>query len=161
MKIVLVIIFIIALLFLQIGIFPHLEIANACPNLIFLAVISLAIIKGWRENLGWIIVGGLFLDFYSLHNFPGISVVILLLAGFLSQFLSQRFFKKNDNLSLVFIFLICFLVYEILQITVFKTFGIGFNFSLIASLVRIIYNSILALPVFYIIKWHVSKFQKI
>lgn len=161
MKIVLVIIFIFVLLFLQIGIFPHLKIANAYPNLIFLAVISLAIIKGWKENLGWIIVGGLFLDFYSLHSFPGISVVILLLSGLLSQFLSQRFFKKNDNLSLIFIFLISFLFYEILQIAVFKAFGIEFNFSLIASLIRVIYNSILALPMFYLIKLYVGKFQKI
>ncbi|MBU4284654.1 rod shape-determining protein MreD [Patescibacteria group bacterium] len=146
MRIILVIIFILVVLFLQIGIFPHLKIVGVYPNLIFLAVVSLAITKDWKKNLGWIIVSGLFLDFYSLQNILGISVLVLLLTCLLSRFLNKEFLKEENKLSLILIFLISSLFYELLL------FIIGSNLSLLGLVAKIIYNSILALPIFYIVK---------
>jgi rod shape-determining protein MreD len=155
MKYISAFLFILVLLFLQIGIFPHLKIAGVYPNLIFLAVVSLTIINGWRENLGWIIICGMFLDFYSLQNILGITVLILLLSCLLSRFLNKKFLKEENKLSLILIFLISSLFYELLL------FIIGSNLSLSGLIAKIIYNSILALPIFYITKYYVGKFREI
>lgn len=155
MKYFFVFLFILALLFLQIGILPHLRIAGVYPNMIFLAVIGLAITMGWKKNLGWIIVSGLFLDFYSLQNILGISVFFLLLSCLFSRFLNKKILKEENKLSLILIFLISSLFYELLL------FIIGSDLSLSSMIVKIIYNSVLALPIFYIIKSYVGKFREI
>ena len=161
MKYIIVILFVFSVLFLQIGIFPNLKIFNAYPNIILLAIICLAILRGWRKNLGWVIAAGLFLDFYGLYNIVGISVLALLLTGLFAQFLNQKLFKKENNLSLGLIFLISSLFYEVLLIIAFKAFGIGFNFALIGLIIKPIYSSLAALPIFYTIKWYVDKIKKI
>lgn len=161
MKYIIIILFIIAILFLQIGIFPNLKIFNVYPNIILLALISLAILRGWKKTLGWIIAAGLFLDFYSLQNILGISVLILLFVCLFSQFLNQRFLKKENKLSLILIFFISLLFYELLLIAVFGVLNIGFNFTLLGLIIKILYNSILALPIFYTIKWYVDKIKQI
>ena len=143
------IIFILIILFLQIGILPHLAILDAYPNLILISVLSLVILSGWRKNLGWIVAAGLFWDFYSLQNILGISVLLLMVAGFVVQFLSQKFFKKTNNFSILLLFLSGLVIYEI----------VFFHFP--ASLIRIVYNLIFTLPIFYLMKIYVYKLQKI
>ena len=161
MKYIIVILFVFSVLFLQIGIFPNLKIFNAYPNIVLLAILSLAILKGWKNCLGWIIIAGMFLDFYGLYNVVGVSVLALLLTGLFAQFLNQKLFKKENNLSLGLIFLISSLFYEVLLIIAFKAFGIGFNFALMGLIIKPIYSSLAALPIFYIIKWYVDKIKKI
>lgn len=152
MKIVWIIIFILVLLFLQIGIFPHLKIVGSFPNLILLAILSLSILQGWKKTLSWIIAGGLFLDFYSLNNALGISVISLFIAGYLAYFLSQNIFKKTTAFSLILNFIITIFVYQILLIVLFTVFSITFDFRFLSFIIGIIYNLVLALPVFYLIK---------
>jgi len=152
MRVVLIIIFILALLFLQIGIFPHIAILESFPNLILLSILSLSILQGWKKTLVWIIVGGLFLDFYSLNNVLGISVVSLLIASYLAYFLSQNIFKKTSFFSLVLIFLVAIFLYNILLIIFFKIFAISFDFQFLSFIIAIIYNLIFVLPIFYGLK---------
>jgi len=161
MKIVIIIIFVVIFLFLQIGILPNLKIANVYPNLFLIGLIGLTILIGWKQSLGWIIATGLFLDFYSLNNILGISIFILLLTCIFSQFLNQRFLKKENKLSVVLIFTISLLFFEILSIILFKILRIESNFYLLGLIVKIIYSSILALPVFYVIKWYVDKIKSL
>lgn len=150
MKIAFIIVFILVLLFLQIGIFPHIRIAGVFPNLIILSILSLIILEGWKKNLVWIIVGGLFLDFYSLNTTIGFSVVSLLIAGYLAYFLSQNIFKKVNIASLLLIFLISIFLYNL----IFLIFS-DLRFS--SFVMGIIYNLIFALPVFYVVKKIQSK----
>ena len=150
MKIFLIIIFILILLFLQIGIMPHINIAGAWPNLILVSILSLTVIRGWKKTLPWVIVGGLFLDFYSLHNVLGISVIALLIASYLSYFLSQNIFKGTTFASLVSIFLISIFVYNLLLIIFFKIFNISFDFGFPSFVIGILYNLIFALAIFYL-----------
>lgn len=150
MRIVLIIVFILVLLFLQIGIFPHLAIAGVFPNLILLSILSLSILQGWKKTLPWTIAGGLFLDFYSLNNILGISVIFLLIVSYLAYFLSQNIFKKTTVSSLLLIFLIAVFVYNLLLIIVFDWRFLGF-------IVSIIYNLIFVLPVFYLIRQIIKK----
>lgn len=161
MRYIIVILFIIIILFLQIGVFPSLRVWNAYPNIILLTLIGLTILMGWKKSLGWIIVAGLFLDFYSLHNVLGISILILLLTCLFSQFLNQRFLKKENKISLILIFLMSSLFYELLLIVIFTILGAGFNFTFRGLIIKLAYNSILVLPIFYIIKWYVDKIKQI
>lgn len=152
MKYFFVIIFILILLFLQIGVFPHLKIAGSFPNLILLSILSLSILRGWKKSWGWIIAGGLFLDFYSLHNILGISVISLFIVSSLAYFLSQNVFKKANIQSLLLTFLISIFIYNLFLIILFKIFVITFDFKFLGFIVGILYNLIFALPIFYGLK---------
>lgn len=145
MRVVFIIIFILVLLFLQIGISPHIAIAEVFPNLILLSVLSLSILQGWKKTLAWIIAGGLFLDFYSLINVLGVSVVALFITGYLAYFLSQNVFKQANAWSLLLIFLITIFVYNFILL-------INSDFRFLSFASALIYNLILALPIFYGIK---------
>lgn len=149
MKTIFPIIFIVPILFLQIGILPKLAILGAFPNLILISVLSLVILSGWQKNLGWIIIAGLFFDFYSLHNILGVSVFMILVVSIIVQFLSQKFFKKTNNLSILLMFLLALVIYEIPFL----------NFP--TSLIKIVYNLLFVLPIFYLLKLYVDKIAQI
>ena len=161
MKIIFPIIFVLAILFLQIGILPNLKIANAYPNILLLSTIILTVLIGWKKNIGWIIAFGLFLDFYSLHNILGIFTLTMLLSCFLAQFLSQKYFKKENKLSTILILAISIIFYELLTLGFFTIFNIGYDFNLSRLMIKIIYSLILSLPIFYILKWYVDKIKQI
>lgn len=148
MKIIYIIFFIIILLFLQIGILPHLKILGVFPNLIIISILSLSILKEWKKNFVWIIIAGLFLDVYSLNNIIGVSIISLLGAGILVYFLNQNTFKKANILSLIITFLIGILAFYILSLILSLIFSFSFTFSI----VLILYNLILSLPIFWIMK---------
>jgi rod shape-determining protein MreD len=160
MKIFSIIFYIIILLFVQIGILPHLVILGAYPNLILLSIISLSILRGWKKMLSWIVGGGLFMDFYSLHNILGVSVTILLITAYISYFLSQNTFKKATFLSLSLVFLITIIAYGISLIVFSEVLGIGLHFGFLNFISEIIYNLIFAIPVFYLTKKY-ARFGKI
>ncbi|MFH1129602.1 MAG: rod shape-determining protein MreD [Patescibacteria group bacterium] len=159
MKYIVIVLFVVALLFLQIGILPNFKIVNNYPNLILLVLIALTILKGWKQNLIWIIVAGLFLDFYSLNNILGVSTLIMLFVCILAEFLNQRYLKKENKLSLILIFTISLIFNEILLIIFSKLFRLGFNFYWLGSVTKIIYGLILSLPIFYLIKWYTNKIE--
>lgn len=152
MRIAFIIIFILVLLFLQIGIFPHLSIAGVFPNLILLSILGLSILQGWKKTLPWTIVGGLFLDFYSLTGVLGLSVVGLLIVSYLAYFLSQNIFKKANLFSLALNFLIAIFVYSLCLLILFSVFSVISDFRFLTFIVAIIYNLIFALPIFYLLK---------
>jgi len=157
MRYIIIFLFIIALLFLQIGILPNFKIFNTYPNLILLTLIALTILRGWKRNLGWIIAAGLFFDFYSLNNITGISIIALLLNCIIVELLNQRYLKKENKLSLILIFVISLVFNEILLIVYSKLFHLGFNFYWLEFVIRTIYGLIFSLPIFYLIKWHTNK----
>jgi len=156
MKYVLVIIFIVLLLFLQTGIFPHLKIVGVFPNLILLSILGLSVVRGWKKTLPWIIAGGLFLDFYSLNNFLGLSVISLLIVSCLVSFLGQRFFKEKNLLSLILVFTISIIIYSLILIILYKIFSISFDFIFLGFLFSIFYNLFFAIPIFYLLKKYVN-----
>ena len=160
MRIVSIIIFILVLMFIQVGILPHLAILGSFPNLILLSILSLNILQGWKKSLGWIIIGGLFLDFYSLHNVLGISIIALFFAGYLAYFLSQNIFKKTSIFSLFSIFLITIFLYSFILLISLKIFGISFEFTFLNFPIGIVYNLLFALPIFFLIKY-VQGFKKV
>jgi hypothetical protein len=87
-----------------------------------------------------------------LNNVLGVSVISLFIAGYLACFLSQNIFKKTTAFSLILNFIIAIFVYQILLIVLFAIFSITFDFRFLSFIVGIIYNLVLALPIFYGLK---------
>lgn len=143
------------------GIFPHLSIAGVFPNLILLSILSLSILQGWKKTLGWTIIGGLFLDFYSLTGVLGLSVVGLLIVSYLTYFLSQNIFKKASLFSLVLNLLIAIFAYSLCLLILFSIFSVVSDFRFLGFVVAIIYNLVFALPVFYLVKLLTKKATKL
>jgi len=114
---------------------------------------------GWKKALLWTISLGLFLDFYSSYNILGISTIGMLLSSFLTQFLNQKYFKKENKLSIILIFTSAIIFYELILLFFFKISDTGYDFYLSKLIIRIIYSLILALPMFYIEKWYVDKIK--
>jgi len=162
MKFVFSMIFILVLLFFQIGILPHLAIFEVYPNIIFVCFMSLVILRGFKKSITWAIVAGLFLDFYSLNNIVGIFVVCFLLSSYFVFFLSQNIFKKSNLSSVIPVFLLTTGFYNLLVLVFHKIFGLEFEFGVLTFLINVAYNTIIAIPVFYLIKkYYARKSDKI
>jgi rod shape-determining protein MreD len=161
MRVIFTIISILVILFLQIGILPHLSILGAYPNLILVSISALSILQGWKKTLPWIIVGGLFLDFYSLNNILGVSIIGLLITSYLSYILSQSTFKKTTFFSLTSVFLIVVFVYNAFLMLFWKVFDIHIDFKFFGFVFGIVYNLIFALPIFYWFKKYANRPEKI
>jgi rod shape-determining protein MreD len=147
-----IIIFILIVLFFQIGILPHLAIFETYPNIILGSLVSFGILKGFKKSIVWAIAAGLFLDFYSLNSVIGISVVCLLFCSYFSFFLSQNVFKKSTLSSIISVFALTLVFYDLLFLTLRGVFGFGFQFDILTFLINVAYNTIFAIPVFYLIK---------
>lgn len=145
-------IFIAIILFLEIGIFPHLKIFGFFPDLMLASVLSLSILKGFKKSLVWIVIVGLFLDVYSLNNYFGISIICMFFAAFTAFFLSQNVFKKTNIASVFPVFLLSITLYNLLFFIIYKILSTPSEFSLIKFIINIVYSAIAAVPVFYSFK---------
>jgi rod shape-determining protein MreD len=147
-----IIVFISIVLFFQIGIFSHLAVLETYPNIILGCLISFSILRGFKKSLVWAVVAGLFLDFYSLNSVFGTFIVCLLLCSYFSFFLSQNVFKKSSFLSVVSVFALTVVFYNLLVFALRGFFGPGFQFGILTFLINVAYNTIFAIPVFYLMK---------
>lgn len=155
------VIFIIIVLFFQIGILPHLAILGTFPNIILSSLISLSILRGFRKSVIWIIATGLFLDFYSLSGVIGIFVVSMLFCTYFAIFLSRGVFKKSNLLSIIPIFLLVIVFFNFSVLGLQIVFGLKPEFKALIFLVNVVYNTIFAIPVFYLIKKYAGKSKQI
>lgn len=152
MRLILSIIIIFLLILFQASFYPYLEIYGAFPNLILILVLILSIIRGWKKNLAWIIFGGLFLDIYSFNNPVGASILNLFLVSYLAYFFSQNIFKKTSIYSIILIGIGGTLIYRLFLILILLIAGTDFQFSFIQLISQIIYNLIILIPLFYLIR---------
>ncbi|MDP2934418.1 MAG: rod shape-determining protein MreD [bacterium] len=157
MKFIFSMIFILVLLFFQIGILPHLAIREVYPNIVLVSFISFVILRGFKKSIVWAIAAGLFLDFYSLNNIVGIFVVCFLLSSYLAFFLSQNIFKKSNPSSVIPIFFLTTIFYNLSALVLHKIFSLEFDFGILTFLVNVLYNTIIAIPVFYLIKKYYAR----
>jgi CBS domain containing-hemolysin-like protein len=94
----------------------------------------------------------LFFDIYSSNNFIGVFTFNFIICVYLSFFFAQNIFKKNSISSVVSVFALIIFIYNVLNILFYKTLGIEFEFRILNFLINIIYNTIIAVPVFYSFK---------
>ena len=152
MKLLLSIIIIFLLVILQSSLYPYLKVYNAFPNLILILVLILSILKGHKKSLVWVLFGGFLLDIYSFNNPFGASILSLLLVSYLAYFFSQNIFKKTSIFSVVLIGIGGTLIYKLFIILVLLIVGISFQFTFSQLIFQIIYNTVILIPLFYLIK---------
>lgn len=152
MKYILSLIIIFLLIIFQAALAPYLKIYSAFPNLILILVLVLSILQGYKKTLIWIIFGGLLLDIYSFNNPIGTSILGLLLVGYLAHFFSQNIFKKTSVFSVILIGLGGTLIYRIVLILILLIASINFQFSFVQLISQIVYNLVILIPLFYLIK---------
>jgi len=155
MKFILSLVIIFILIILQSSLYPYLAIYGAFPNLILIMVVILSTLRDYKKNLIWVMFGGLFLDIFSFNNFLGISIVGLFLISYLIHFLSQTTFRKTGIPPVILFGISATLIYKFFLILVFLIAKSSFELSFSQVLSQIIYNTILLIPLFYLIK----KFQ--
>ncbi len=152
MKFLLQIIIILALIVFQVSVYPYFHIYNAFPNLILVIILIISILKGYKQGLLWIIFGGFLLDIYSYNNPVGISILALLLIAYLSAKLSQNIFQKNSIYSIIIIGIEGTLIYQLLIVLTLAVIGVEFQFGFFQVLFQVIYNLIILIPLFWLIK---------
>lgn len=152
MKLLLSIIIIFLLVILQSSLYPYLKIYNAFPNLILILVLILSILKGHKKSLVWVLFGGFLLDVYSFNNPLGTSILSLLLVSYLAYFFSQNIFKKTSIFSVILIGIGGTLIYKLFLILVLLIVDISSQFSYSQLIFQIIYNLVVLVPLFYLIK---------
>jgi len=152
MKFILSLIIIFILVILQSCLYPYLEIKDAFPNLILIIVLILSILRPYKKNLVWIIAGGFFLDIFSFNNPIGISILGLLLIGYLANFLSHTIFKKPSIFSAILIGIGGILIYRFILILTLLITGTSFQLSFSRIIFQFIYNLIILAPLFYLVK---------
>lgn len=152
MKLILSLVIIFILILLQSVLYPHLEIYSAFPNLIVILVLILSILKGYKNSLVWVVFGGFLLDIYSFNNPIGTSILGLLLVGYLAYFFSQNIFKKTSIFSIILIGIGGTLIYRLLLVLILLIAGVNFQLSFLQLISQIIYNLVILIPLFYLIK---------
>lgn len=159
MRFLLSIIIIFFLVILQSSLYFHLEVNDAFPNLILILVLIISILRGYKKNLVWIIVGGFLLDVYSFNNPIGTSILGLFLVSYLAYFFSQNIFKKTSIFSVILIGIGGTLIYKLFLTLVLLIAGTSFQpassaggFAFIQLISQIIYNLVILTPLFYLIK---------
>jgi rod shape-determining protein MreD len=152
MKFILSLVIIFVLIILQSSLYPHLAIYGAFPNLILIVLVILNILRSYKKNLIWVMFGGLFLDIFSFNNFLGISIVGLFLISYLIHFLSQTTFRKTSIFPVILFGIGATLIYKFFLILVFLITKTSFELSFSQVFSQIIYNTLLLIPLFYLIK---------
>ena len=143
---------ILLLIIIQSSIFRHLEICNVYPNLILILVLALSVSRNWKNNWIWIIFGGFMLDVFSFNNPLGISIFGLFLISYLANFFSHNIFKKTNVFFIILIGIGGTLIYRIVLVLTFLILGTVFKLSLIQITFQLVYNVIILVPTFYLIK---------
>lgn len=160
--------FIIFLLFyffavLQGSFFIHFNVFGAVPNFILIFLFLIIFFSPSQKKVGmnylifvYIVIAGLFLDIFSSAYF-GVSVVLLLIIGFLAKRVQDSLREKDDQYPFIYfvsIFLVSLILYNLLLQAYFyfldpSHITPNFGFSFFAGL---IYNLIFAIIGFFVYK---------
>lgn len=152
MKFILSLVIIFVLILFQSALYPYLEVYGAFPNLILILVLILSILKGHKKSWIWIIFGGFLLDVFSFDNPIGTSILGLFLVSYLAYFFSQNIFKKTSIFSIILIGIGGTLIYGLLLVLILLIAGTSFQFTFTQLISWVIYNLVILIPLFYLIK---------
>jgi len=159
MKIFLAIIFIVAILSLQVTIFSKLGVFGAAPNLIVAVAVALALIQK-EGNFDWLIFA-LAVCFDLLIGRPfGLTALSVWLTFSATKWLEKFLFKQSGFVSLAVLSLIGASLYQLFLVVfselaqIFKYGTFNFYLSNFYTVIpaAIVYNTLLCLLVFIILK---------
>ena len=138
---------------LQSSFFVHFKLFGGVANLVLLAVILIIFFEKPKELSGLFIagIGGFYLDVFS-DFYIGTSVFLLIFLSFLAKKILDLFHQRKI-IHFIFIFFLIFVLYNIgaLFIDAVVKFSFSFCFEEL-TLAEIIYNLLIGLFCFYLIK---------
>jgi rod shape-determining protein MreD len=144
--------------FLQVTLLDLIRISNTKPDLGSLFVIFIAIFFGWGAGLEAGFVFGLLKDIYSMDIF-GINTASLALTGFVTGFLSHKFFRESviNQVSIVFVFtLFSFFIHYIIVSVVSSITYISLSEYLFFSFIPVsLYTAFIS---FFVFPFLINKF---
>jgi rod shape-determining protein MreD len=138
----------------QNAILSRVSLLGGRPDLIFLAVVGWALLRGSTEGAVWAFTGGLFLDLFSGGPFGGITLALLLVALFVGRQWGREL--GSVFLQLVLLALVACFVYHVLLLLVLGWTGRPVDWSFSLSRVAFpsaILNAVLAPFVYWPLAW--------
>lgn len=156
MQVLIMFIIVVINFILQCTVFQYASICGVIPNTTLIIVVTIALLKG--KHIGGLI--GLLAGFLQDILFSttiGPNAFVLFFIGYFLGMLDQKLYK--DNLLIPFVFTaISTLAYHSLYYVVLYFLGTSLKFSYFFKrivLIEIIYNSLLAMPIY---KWFLNIF---
>lgn len=143
---------------MQTSLMPRFAIWGVHPDLMLIVVVSWALSRGYREGLGWALIGGLVLDLLSSAPFGAFTVSLLatsLLVGSMQSF----FFGMGIFLPIVAATTSTF-VYDIVILAFLQALGHPTVWgSSIGQVIlpSAVLNTLFMIPVYWIIRWACSR----
>lgn len=156
---------ILALLALNLGLFPYIRLWGAEPNLLLLTVVIFALEKGEYDFFFVALCAGIFLDIYSGFFFGGFTLTFLLLGYLLHLLVSKVLMMELGAKALVIIISVCTLL-SLLMVWLYNwaafKFGyipdvLDFHTLEFRILPEIFYNLLIGYPLYLFIIWFKEK----
>lgn len=119
MKISLNILILFLIAVLQVTLAPHLSIFGVCPDFVFILIIFFSILKPIRQSLIFALVGGLFLDFFTLYPLGAITLSFILIS-YLFSFVAQNILRSHNLATFIILGFIGTIIYETLVFSFIK-----------------------------------------
>jgi len=164
-KYIILIILIVLFAVVQTSAFPHMRILDNTPNIVMVLICVFAYFRGPAEGLYTGLAGGLILDILvgSVLGFYGL---IYMISGFIMGCFPRQNIKDNLfitlSLTMLLIFPVELIMYWLKKTSIFISTGMEsaaidtLRFILNNVLPGVLYNCIMFIPIYYIIK----KFDK-
>ena len=158
-----------AFLVLQAGLFSNFPIGNVTANLVLLFVIVVALIASLKHILVISLFSGFLLDLLSAAP-DGVFVVSTLFTALLVYFIANNFLSStNNNIALVIVIVVGTIFSELLVILFLSLYAWFVNpisidparVLLVHLPLSLLWNLILAYPVFFVYHLISNKFSKI
>lgn len=149
------------IIILQTGFLPSIGWSISQTDLILVAIIFITIIISIEKVYLWIVVGGVLIGLYTLHN-PILTIVPMLITIYLINSIFKHFFTNRSLYSLLFLGAIGTLLYNILTTFLIhlawylkiSEFRIWINRFFFENLIRqIIANEILLIILFVVLNF--------
>lgn len=143
-------------LFLQVTFIPQFFFGNYIPNIVLLLLLAISVLNNKYLNVFFLaFFSGLILDFFSGSNF-GLLCLSLLLAIFVSSYLSHYFLKEIFSYNLFLISCCSVLIYNLIYLFLVNVFyfqQVIANWEQLVLIIvfQMIYTIVLIYPLTYIL----------
>lgn len=130
----------------------QIAVGGTGPNLILVLFLAAAVFMGFEKTWWWVVLTGLFLDFFSGLAFGSISLSLALSCFAVDWFNHKVFLEIRLWTTLVLVALGSLIYYFILTVFHFSFDSHYLFSSFVAFLAVLLYNLVLTIVVFYGVK---------
>ena len=137
---------------LQTSLMPQLEVGSAIPELVLTWIVCWAVVRGRGESLPWAVFGGLLLDLLSASPM-GVHLLVLTVVAFVADF-GHKVMQGSTALFAIAATFLGSLAYGAALVLLTPASGHG-DFPTVflgGVLPAAVYNTVLAIPIFFILR---------